>query len=88
MAHAKKEELQDCVPLLEKIRGMETLKEKSFGCFYRKGKGVLHFHRQGDRRFAHAWDGKKWHEIDLPSGKGNPQNLAAYRRIAEILNAD
>lgn len=83
MAHAKREDLADLGALLERIRGIESLKEKSFGCFYRKGKGVLHFHMQKGRRFAHVSDGKKWFEVDLPGAA----RVADFSRIAKILSS-
>ncbi len=65
MAHAKKEDLADITALLIGIREMGRLKEKSFGCFYLKAKGVLHFHTKGGRRYAHVTDGKNWFEVDI-----------------------
>jgi hypothetical protein len=81
MAHAKREELQDLGALLDSVRGLEALKEKSFGCFYRKGKGVLHIHVQQGRRFAHVSDGKTWHEVDLPAGVNQRKALGRMREL-------
>ncbi len=66
MAHATANDLKDLKTLLENIRTLEGLKEKSLGCFYYKNKGILHFHTKQGRRYAHVSDGKHWHEIDLP----------------------
>jgi hypothetical protein len=67
MAHAKASDLADILPLIEKIRTVGALKEKSLGCFYFKSKGVLHFHVQKGRRFAHVFDGQNWQEVDIKS---------------------
>ena len=60
MAHAKKEHLQNLGILISEIRRIAALKEKSFGCFYLKGKGVLHFHIKSDRLYAHVFNGEDW----------------------------
>ncbi len=65
MAHAKTTDLKDINFILTELIKWASLKEKSFGCFYVKGKGVLHIHVQGGRRFAHVHDGKAWQEIDI-----------------------
>lgn len=78
MAHAKKEDLADIASLLTGLRKIETLKEKSFGCFYRKAKGVLHFHTKQGRRYVHVTNGKTWFEVDIepkPSAKKQKELL-------------
>jgi len=75
MAHCKPEHLTDLANLLEQIRTLE-LKEKSLGCFYLKGKGVLHFHISKERRYAHVWSGKSWQEVDIPT----PASIAAQKK--------
>ena len=83
MAHAKPDDLKDLKQLLAELRSNKTMKEKSFGCFYLKGKGVLHFHMKKDRRYAHIYNGKEWIELDISSGP----SIAAQKTIAKkILN--
>jgi hypothetical protein len=48
MKHAGAAALDRLEPLLERIRALEGLKEKSRGCFYLKGKSFLHFHEHGE----------------------------------------
>ena len=48
MKHAGAGALDRLEPLLKDIRKRDTLKEKSRGCFYRSGRGFLHFHEHGD----------------------------------------
>jgi hypothetical protein len=85
MAHATAEGLKDLKFLLEKLRTIEGLKEKSLGCFYHKSKGILHFHTKQGRRYAHVSDGQQWHEVDLPSQIGMPGQKKAFSTIQEIL---
>lgn len=85
MAHAKADDLKDIAPLLDQLRGIETLKEKSLGCFYRKGKGVLHFHLQKGRRFAHLFDGKKWREVDIAANLSDRKQNSIFKSISDVL---
>jgi hypothetical protein len=52
MRHARPDDLERLMPLLEQLRTIDALKEKSPGSFYRKSKGFLHFHIDGDDVFA------------------------------------
>jgi hypothetical protein len=47
MKHAGAAALDRLEPLLKDIRKRDSLKEKSRGCFYRAGRGFLHFHEHG-----------------------------------------
>jgi hypothetical protein len=85
MAHAKPDDLKDLSSLLSNIRSMQTLKEKSMGCFYFKSKGVLHFHLQNGRRFAHVFDGSRWQEVDLPDNPSTAQQTKYFKTITVLL---
>lgn len=85
MAHATAEDLKDLETLLENIRALEDLKEKSLGCFYFKGKGILHFHTKQGRRYAHVSDGKQWREVDLPSKISSLAQKKAFAIIRNLL---
>lgn len=85
MAHAKREDLLDIAPLLADLRAIENLKEKSLGCFYLKGKGVLHFHTKDDRRYAHVWTGKTWVEVDLERKLPAKQQKKLFADISKLL---
>lgn len=52
MKHASAQTLTALEPLLIKLRELPTLKEKSTGCFYRRGKAFLHFHEDPAGLFA------------------------------------
>ena len=83
MGHCKPSDLKDVGNLLESLRTISQLKEKSIGCFYLKGKGVLHFHIKDGRRFAHVWSGSSWNEVDLPS---RPTELKQTQLFKKLLN--
>lgn len=44
MRHARAEDLDRIDGLLERLRAVDGLKEKSRGTFYRRSKAFLHFH--------------------------------------------
>jgi hypothetical protein len=52
MKHAGPAALDRLEPFLGQLRKLPGLKEKSRGCFYRGGRGFLHFHEHGDDLFA------------------------------------
>ena len=52
MKHAGSAALDDLEPLLEALRKVESLKEKSRGVFYRGSKAFLHFHEDPAGLFA------------------------------------
>ena len=44
MRHARPDDLAEIEPLLEQLRGLDGLVERTPGSFYRGSKGFLHFH--------------------------------------------
>jgi len=48
MRHARPEDLDRLEPLLEKLRRLRGMKEKSRGLFYRGSRAFLHFHEHDD----------------------------------------
>lgn len=84
MAHAKPDDLKDISELLQKIRTLD-LREKTSGCFYRKSKGVLHFHKVAERRYAHAFNGNDWEEIEVPQGLSIRQQSMIFESIKKVL---
>lgn len=85
MAHAKKEHLQDLGILISEIRKIAALKEKSFGCFYFKSKGVLHFHIKAHRLYAHVFNGKNWVEVDLKIPMPAKSQKQIAKKITQLL---
>jgi hypothetical protein len=58
--HATSPALDRLEPLLAKLRGYGTLKEKSRGVFYFKSRAVLHFHEDPAGLFADFRPAKDW----------------------------
>jgi quercetin dioxygenase-like cupin family protein len=85
MAHATAQDLKDLTPLLENLRTITSLKEKSLGCFYFKSKGILHFHTKDGRRYAHVCDGQRWHEVDLPAKISLAGQKKAFSAVQKLL---
>ena len=52
MKHATAEALDRLEPLLDRVRALPALKEKSRGVFYFKSRAVLHFHEDPTGLFA------------------------------------
>jgi hypothetical protein len=52
MRHAGDEDLTALGGLLASLRAMDGLTEKRPGVFYRRSKSLLHFHADGDDRYA------------------------------------
>jgi hypothetical protein len=50
--HATPAALDQLEPLLVQLRGIDGLKEKSRGTFYRSSKAFLHFHEDPEGLFA------------------------------------
>lgn len=87
MAHAKVSDLSDLEILLDETRKRNILKEKSFGCFYYKSKGVLHFHINKDkRRFAHVFQKPDWVEVDLKESLSASEQKKIVNKIFKILS--
>jgi hypothetical protein len=61
MRHARQDDLEPLAPLLEQLRALDGLVERTPGSFYRKSSGFLHFHVDGDDVFADVkLDGKEF----------------------------
>lgn len=85
MAHCKPDDLKDLHHLLESIRKISVLNEKSFGCFYIKSKSMLHFHLKKERRFIHLWNGNSWEEIDLVAMPTNKKQVEYFKMVQSKL---
>ncbi len=86
MAHAKASDLLDIESLLNDLRALPSLREKSNACFYLKSKSVLHFHIKGERRYIHVFDSKGWVEIDVPKPVMKKELKLIYTEIIQVLN--
>jgi hypothetical protein len=52
MRHARAEDLARIAPLLEQLRALDGLTERTPGAFYRGSKAFLHFHADGVDMYA------------------------------------
>ena len=80
MKHAGAAALDALEPLLEQLRAIDGLKEKSRGCFYRGSKAFLHFHEDFGGFFADLKKGGDF--VRLPVN--NRLEIAALIRDAKI----
>lgn len=69
MKHAGPGALDRLEPLLEKLRGLPALREKSRGAFYRGGRAFLHFHEHGEEFFADVRLDKEFERLPATSAK-------------------
>jgi hypothetical protein len=69
MGHAKAEELSDIADVIDEIRALPGVVERSPGIFYIGSAPFLHFHTRAGERWADAKAGRDWGcEIPLPFG--------------------
>ena len=52
MRHARPDDVARLAPLLDQLRALDGLVERTPGSFYRKSSGFLHFHIDGDDVYA------------------------------------
>jgi hypothetical protein len=62
MRHLRAGELDGAADadFLADLRAIEGLREKSYGSFYRKSRGFLHFHVHGDELWADVKPDTEW----------------------------
>jgi hypothetical protein len=79
--HAGPTALDALEPLLEALRALPDLKERSRGVFYRKSKAFLHFHEDPKGLFADLRDaaGKDFDRFDVTRPAGRARLLAQTR---------
>jgi hypothetical protein len=67
MGHARYEELNDLDAVLDAIRALPGVDERSPGVFYLRRSPFLHFHTKDGRRWADVRAGTEWgSEIPIP----------------------
>lgn len=84
MKHATAATLDELEALLQALRGLPGLTEKSRGVFYRKSRAFLHFHEDPAGVFADVRDadGRDFERIDVTAEAGQARLLAAARARA------
>ncbi|PZQ63578.1 MAG: hypothetical protein DI570_08570 [Phenylobacterium zucineum] len=81
MKHATPAALDQLEPLLNGLRALPGLVERSRGVFYRKGRAFLHFHEDPKGLFADVRDasGVDFDRFDVTGAEGHTALLAAAR---------
>ena len=82
MKHAGAAALDMLEPVLTRLRAHAQLKEKSRGCFYRGGKGFLHFHEDPAGLFADLCMGASNERIRVSTRREQKELLS---KIEELL---
>ncbi len=52
MRHARPEQLKGVSDLLNSVRKIDGIRERNYGHFYFKGRGILHFHEDSGKIYA------------------------------------
>jgi hypothetical protein len=82
MKHAGQAALDALEPLLQGLRGLPQLREKSRGTFYVRSRAFLHFHEDPAGLFAdiRAADGDDFERLEVSSEAGRARLLEVARR--------
>jgi hypothetical protein len=82
MRHARADDLGRLTSLLTELRAIEALVEKRPGTFYRRSKGFLHFHIDGDDVFADVkLTGSEFERMRVTTKSEQRTLMAAIRRV-------
>ena len=79
MRHARADALDRLEPLLERLRQLEGLREKSRGVFYRGSKAFLHFHEDGDDFYADVRFGDDFERLCVTTRAAQAQLVKQVR---------
>jgi hypothetical protein len=83
MRHITPQKLDRLEKLLESLRGLDGLREKKRGVFYRKSRAFLHFHEDPDGLFADVrLEGPDFDRFEVTS---RADQQALLRRIRDAL---
>ena len=82
MKHAGADALDALEPVLEQLRAIGGLKEKSRGSFYRKSKGFLHFHEDPAGFFADLKKGDAFVRLPVNSRSEIAALIREAKRVA------
>ncbi|WP_304166803.1 hypothetical protein [Phenylobacterium aquaticum] len=81
MKHATAQALDQLEPLIETLRALPGLKERSRGVFYRKSKAFLHFHEDPKGLFADLRAGDDFERFDVTEAPGRQALVAATEAV-------
>ncbi|QUD88483.1 hypothetical protein [Phenylobacterium montanum] len=82
MKHAGAAALDQLEPLLERLRALGALKERSRGSFYLKSRAFLHFHEDPAGLFADVRDAEG-HDFERHRVDG-AERQAAFLRLVSV----
>ncbi len=88
MAHCPYERLADLEDVLAAIRTWGEINEPKPGIFYFRRVPFLHFHVDGDRRWADVRDGADWAaSVEIPFAAGVNAKRAFLKTVARCHQA-
>jgi hypothetical protein len=79
--HARADELAGCSGLLDELRTLPGVRERTAGSFYRRGSGFLHFHVDGDRLFADVKVDGDWQRVPASSTREQRELVRLAARV-------
>ena len=80
--HARPDDLVPLEPLLEQLRAIDGLVERTPGSFYRRSTGFLHFHVDGDDIYCDVkLSGPAFERVRATTKAEQRQLIAAVRRV-------
>jgi len=83
MRHITPGRLATIEPLLERLRGVDGLVERSTGVFYRRSRAFLHFHEDGDDIYADVrLGGDDFDRRRVSTAREQDALVTAVRRVA------
>lgn len=81
MKHAGAATLLRLAPLLQALRELPGLIERTPGSFYRRSRACLHFHEHGEQVFADVRiDGPEFTRVDVSDAAAQARLLTDLRR--------
>lgn len=80
MKHATPAALAEIAELLERIRALDGVKEKTLGVFYRKSRAFLHFHEDPAGLFADLRAGEEFERYPVNDPRERKALLAAIQQ--------
>ncbi len=81
MRHARTEALDGLEPLLEELRHLPGLVERSRGVFYRQSRAFLHFHEDPSGLYADVRTGDELERFPVTSAGQRRRLLALVRSL-------
>jgi hypothetical protein len=81
MRHARPADLDRVEGLLERLRALPDVREKSRGVFYRRSNAFVHFHEEDGDVFADLRAAPGWYRYRVTTAAGQRALAADARRV-------